>query len=495
MADKTYVFYSTTTGTATARPVVMLLNDDDTLNPAVAGFGFSDTDTAVQAIEPMSMSMLGGALDTTSWTFNPSTGVVTTGTESVADVATDQAEVSSQIAALIAEWEWTQRLEAKITKANQQAFSDWLNALRAIPSNPLWSTNPKGIAIPQVPAVETSTLSVGVQIEQSQYTGDSTIPAQKLALSNWSTLQPVWGFDWSDLTQFAGYPGDSNPGILSFVSGRTGHRSLRVTAAVSNMNFGVNPHRIHSFAAGPGDTIYIEAWVRGTIRALDFQIAAWDNKSDTGTPMIAGNAVLFSTGNNIGGSTNWKKITAVVTLSGSGYRWAGIRLIAYPYNNGTIQWFDVDALTVTRVPIINNSYAQGGAEVDLTGTASNLNDLTQITEVISTSLLSMGSSFTTNIRVSCRIVYRSSSATDTFRGLFWLTVQDDTMSKPTAMIAWQENKLAGANQHFSFGYTFTDPTARTGKVSYSLWASKTSSIGTFSAVNPHISAISLPKVS
>ena len=195
MAEMMFVIYATTAGTATARPVLEYYNDEDTHVPDIAVLGHSTASAAWIAVEPFDVTDTPDEDTGRALTIDPATGAITEGTFARGDVATAQLAHTVKVASLITEWNWTQMTDARISRATQQAFADWMLALEALEDHALWSTNPAAIPFPAVPPIVWASSTVAQQVAAATWADDSAMPAQKLNIANWGTLQPVWGYD------------------------------------------------------------------------------------------------------------------------------------------------------------------------------------------------------------------------------------------------------------------------------------------------------------
>lgn len=494
MADKVFVFYDSTAGTATARPVLEYYTEDEThVPPSVGTLGYG-SNVAYVMVDTFHVPDTSSAATRTAVTINPSTGAQAGTAVERYGVLQDQLQVLSQLAELKSEWGWTQTLGAKITKADQKAFADWLDALDAIPSNALWSTNPKGITIPATPSVSMLSLTMMERIANAEVLNDGGTSPQKMSSANWATLQPVWGLDWDDTAPYSVgvSPAGAGTGTLTTVGGRSGDRALRLTGTgAAGTRHTLAAGNMFAFAAAPGDVFLVECWVRAgsSSTSLDIEMIGWDQKGPSGTVHYAGSTADI--GNGVQLSTAWVKMSGMIVVqSGNPTRWCSVRLSMLK-GLSTTEWFEVDNLTVTRLPAVRNANAKSGtgltiAATTTTGTAAD--------EAINVGITRGGAATRTLLHFSAYIQHVSNAAGDAMRLQFWLNVVG-ALGNPaeTTIATWVEYAPAGNFQHRATSLTTFDDSTAGGPVFYIVRVSKLSSVGTFSLGHRAMSALLLPR--
>lgn len=494
MADKVFVFYDSTSGTATARPVLEYYTEDEThVPPPMSTLGYG-SNVAYVMVDTFYVPETSSAATRTAVTINPSTGAQGGTAVERYGVLQDQLQVLSQLAELKSEWGWTQTLGAKIDKADQKAFENWLAALDAIPSNALWSTNPKGIAIPATPSVSMLSLSMMERIANAQVLNDGGTSPQKMSSANWATLQPVWGLDWDDTGPFSVgvSPAGAGTGTLTTVGGRSGDRALRLTGTgAAGTRHTLAASNLFAFAAAPGDVFLVECWVRAgsPSTSMDIEMIGWDQKGAGATVHYAGSAADITAGAQL--STSWVRMSGMIVIqSGNPTRWCSVRLNMLK-GLSTAEWFEVDNLTVTRLPAVRNANAKSGtgltiAATTTTGTAAD--------EAINVGIVRGGAATRTLLHFSAAISHPSNAAGDSMRLQFWLNVVGATGNPAeTTLASWLEYAPAGNFQHRATSFTFFDEISTGGPVFYIVRVSKLTSVGTFALNHRALSALLLPR--
>ena len=478
MAEKLFVIYAANAGTATARPVIAFFNEDEGFVPDLVAMGYPAGE-AGHVVRDTAFAITDTADEATgrSFTIDPTALTVAETTFSRTDLETDRREVSIRIADLIRDWDWTQRTDARITRATQEAFASWINALENVPGDPLWATDPMAIVLPAVPTVTASPTTVAEQIASADWIGDGNIFSQKLGLANWDTLQPLWGFDTADLTPF----GSQNVALLAWGAGRSGARGLRFTTTPDGTTASVWAGPAHSFALAASESFQIEGWFRASQGSVEITlgIAGYASRTDA-------QVVTAASPNTIVG-TAWSFATAIVQVpAGSTARWGSARVAS-----GTIHpsiWVEIDSLTIRRLPRLMNAYAQSTVTTEITPTSSALADAQTLLSVSFT----RHASSTVRLASFVRIVPQN-TATDVMRLLFWISVMP-VGGAETALAFWAEYAPTGAWTHRGSGFEYTDASTASGPVIYQLKASKSTGTGTMSVAQRSLTALLLPKV-
>ena len=481
MADRIYVIYASTLGTSTARPVLEYYTEDETHTPDVTLLGY--TTATAGWVRLTSLDVLASSDDSKEKLFvNPSTSATSTTNVSRSDITHAQTQVLGKIADLIAQWKWTQELEARITKATQAAFANWINSLENIPSNSLWSTDPAAITLPATPSVTAHPDPVSKQISAAGWTDDAAMSSQKLGVSNPGTMQLVWGFDTDDLSVF----GRHVRVALGWSVGRSGHRALLASASAGAVQtVWVTPGVLHSFAMAPGDTFYIEAWVRGTAGLpVNVGLTGFSDRTGQAIPYNGGDGQATVVAN----PTTWTRISGYVQVpSGNPIRWGSVE---FTFGAGASSvWIEIDQITVTRVPRIPNSFVQATtqAEVTYTGTVA-----TSAQEVLTLPFFRGGNGATVQLNTTARIIPANLSS-DAMRMQFFLTVEEFGTGVETLLMSWLEYSN-GANNYRNTYMSWTDPTGNNLQVIYRLRVSKLGSVNTMSLGSRHLNAILLPRL-
>lgn len=493
MAEKTFVIYSSTTGTATARPVLEFYNEDETHTPDLPTLGYDVAEVSWVATDPFAITDTTDAATGRLFSVNPSTGAVAQTSAALTDLATAQLAKEVEANALIQEWNWTQELDAKITKATQQAFADWIAVLDAVDTDPLWATNPAGIVLPAPPAVSSSAPTVAQQMAETSWLDDASMPAQKLAIANWNTLQTVWGFDWADFGPFNtasfgnGSVGAGPTPALTWVAGRTGDRAIRMTGTGDrNSRCKLWTRSNYGFAASPGDAFLIETWVRASSYAttIFLELAGWPFR--LAPPNVLDGGSAGDVWNNKPGPI-WRKMTGLAIIpAGTGIKWAGGQVHMLKGENGT-EWIEVDGLTITRLPTIPNAYAQNGATTGITSTVTGPGTAQTLLTI---DLARGGSAANTMLSASARII-TSNITSDVMRLQFWITMM--TATEETILSTWQEYGQ-GQWQQRATAMQVADATDDVQSVKYHFKVTKLTSVGTLAIGHKFLSGTVLPKV-
>lgn len=483
MADRIFVIYAKTLGTATARPVLEYYTEDETHVPDIVQLGYTLAAAGFAVIESLDLLAPASGENRNKLTIDPATAATTATAVPRYDILRDQTEVLGRVADLIAEWNWTQELDAKITKATQADFAGWIEQLEAVSTDPLWATNPKGIALPPVPEVTTSAQTVGQQVASATWTETGAIFAQKLGLSNWDSLQPVWGFDTSDFSSFVIGPSPTPTATLSWVTGRSGARAMRVTTNTGGAIAQVDTLGILAFATSPGEALVVEGWMRASHSgtAVSLGLGGFANRF-TSIPEQAGTSGAMSVG------TSWQFFSAIVNVPAGTTRWACGRFRTEAVFNQT-RWVEIDGMTIKRLSRLPSAHVQSRTSLDISSTQADF----------SAAQIALSLNFTRNaasiirLDAAAALLVPSNAPGDQLNAVFWLT-KVPVGGPETVLASWVEqgagNLLSRATR-----FTITDTeTPDTTGVLYYLRVSKQGSTATVRLGDRSLNAMMLPRI-
>lgn len=664
MADRIFVIYAKTLGTATARPVLEYYTEDETHVPDIQQLGYTLAAAGFAVIESLDLLAPASGEDRNKLTIDPATATTTATAVPRYDILRDQTEVLGRVADLIAEWNWTQELDARITQGTQAAFARWIEQLEAVDTDPLWATNPKGIALPATPSVAAAPLTVaeqiaaagwlkpnsvtaskigvgdltnfvlnteletadgwsmasgvslvnggslptaatmpgsfmlsnvtavayatydmlipvsypgqqftlgarfrasgvqpiqftprvvarwfdkdrrlitgpltfaitnfpalttaGVYLEQSvdvvapegaafvQFAfgrdgtqagernpgyieapyarpkveghrlTDATVPSQKLNLSNWDSLQPLWGFDTADFSPFVVGPSPTPTATLSWVTGRSGARAMRVTTNTDGAIAQVDTLGTMAFATSPGEALVVEGWMRASHSGTSFSLGlgGFANRF-TSIPEQAGSSGAMSVG------TSWQFFSAIVNVPAGTTRWACGRFRTEAVFNQT-RWVEIDGLTIKRLARLPSAHAQSRTSLDINSTQADF----------SAAQIALSLNFTRNaasiirLDAAAALLVPSNAPGDQLNAVFWLT-KVPVGGPETVLASWVEqgagNLLSRATR-----FTITDTeTPETTGVLYYLRVSKQGSTATVRLGDRSLNAMMLPRI-
>lgn len=226
MAEKLFWLYNKTGGSASARNIIAVFNEDEAFDINEEYLAREVTTSTVGNFSTDVIAVDFGDSETiNAFTYNETTGVLSgPGGIAVLTIELRQNRMRGELDFLVDAVSWTQRLDSKLTSAKREEYRlyiEQLNSINVVGSihyQSIWATNPEAIVRPTAPG-QTFT-NTDQAYRAGELMGDSTIPVRKQFVSNRGNLAPEFDMEDADADLFVIRAGlrDVNGNVTQYVN-------------------------------------------------------------------------------------------------------------------------------------------------------------------------------------------------------------------------------------------------------------------------------------